>query len=43
MKFELARLWKMKTVVIKVAIGALGTVTKKMEIGKRKIGIDWPV
>ena len=44
LKYELARIWSMKKVtIVPIVIGALGTVTEKIESWIKQIGIDCPV
>ena len=44
LKYELARIWSMKKVIIvPIVIGALGTVTEKIDSWLEQIGIDCPV
>ena len=44
LKYELARIWIMKKVtIVPIVIGALGTVTEKIDSWLEQIGIDCPV
>ena len=44
LKYELARIWSMKKVtIVPIVIGALGTVTERIDSWIEQIGIDCPV
>ena len=44
LKYELARIWSMKMVtIVPIVIGALGTVTERIDSWIDQIGIDCPV
>ena len=44
LKYEIARVWKMKRVeVVPIIVGALGTVTNNLGPNIRKIGIECPI
>ena len=44
LKYELARIWSMKKVtIVPIVIGALGTLTEKIDSWLGQIGIDCPV
>ena len=44
LKYQLARIWNMKKVTIEpIVIGALGTVTERIDSWIEQIGIDCPV
>ena len=43
LKYELARIWRTKVTIVPIVIGALGTVTERIDSWREQIGIDCPV